>query len=418
MQRRTLVLGGGFGGAQLARMLGERGATVVSPSTSMLYTPLLAEVAAGAIEPRHVAVPLRQMCPHADLVLGRATGIDEGARTVEVETERGATELRYDRLVVALGAVPRLMPVPGLVEHGLGFKTLGDAIALRDHVLRRLEAADSDPAGAERHLTFVFVGAGYAGVEACAEMLDLVAGALPHYPRLARLRQRWVLVNAGDRILPETPRPLGDYAARQLEARGVEIRGGVKLAAVDARSATLSDGTRVPSETVVWTAGVRPHPLVAELGLPLHDDGRIAVDPFLRVEGRSDVWALGDCAHVPNETTPGAADPPTCQHALRQARRLARNLSGRPAPYRYRSRGQAATLGRDRGIAAIGPMRLRGRPAGLMTRAMHVAQLPLRSRRLRVLADGTLSMAFNRDMVELGMLDRTLERTVSKGARA
>jgi NADH dehydrogenase len=178
----------------------------------------------------------------------------------------------------------------------------------------------------------------------------------------------------------------------------------VKLAAVDARSATLSDGTRVPAETVVWTAGVRPHPLVADLGLPLHEDGRVEVDRYLRVRGRSDIWALGDCAHVPNEATPRAADPPTCQHALRQARRLVRNLGGAAAPYRYRSLGQAATLGRDRGIVAAGPLRLRGAPAGLLTRAMHVAQLPLRSRRLRVLADGTMSMAFSRDMVELGMV--------------
>jgi NADH dehydrogenase len=192
----------------------------------------------------------------------------------------------------------------------------------------------------------------------------------------------------------------------------------VKLTAVDARSATLSDGTRVPSETVVWTAGVRPHPLVAELGVPLREDGRVAVDPYLQVEGRTDVWALGDCAHVPNETTPGAADPPTCQHALRQARRLTKNLTGRPAPYRYRSRGQAATLGRDRGIVAAGPLRLRGPVAGLLTRAMHITQIPLRSRRLRVLADGTLSMAFSRDMVELGMLDLTLEPATAKGAQA
>jgi NADH dehydrogenase len=411
LNRRTVVLGGGFGGAYVARLLGERGATIVSPSTSMLYTPLLAEVAAGAIEPRHVAVPLREMCPHADLVLGRAIGVDQATRTVEVETDRGTSAVRYERLVIALGAVPRVMPVPGLAEHALGFKSLGDAIALRDHVLHRLEHADADPDGRERHLGFVFVGAGYAGVEACAEVLDLVDAALRHYPRLAGIRPRWVLVNSGERILPEAPARLGEYAARQLAQRGVEIRTGVKLAAVDGRSATLSDGTRIPAETVVWTAGVRPHPLVAQLGLPLAEDGRVEVDPFLRVRGRSDVWALGDCAHVPNEAVRRAADPPTCQHALRQARRLARNLSGSPRPYAYRTRGQAATLGRDRGIVAAGPLRLRGAPAGLLTRAMHLTQLPLRSRRLRVLADGALSMAFSRDMVELGMVQ-------PKGVRA
>jgi len=403
----VLVVGGGFAGAYVARLLGRRGATIVSPENFMLYTPMLPEAASGTLEPRHVVVPLRQMCPHAELLLARVTAIDEEERLVTIERpDAGADQLRYEQLVVALGAVARSLPVPGLAEHALGFKDLADAIHLRNHVLRELEAADAalDDTRVAEHLSFVFVGAGYAGVEALAELSDLVADALRWYPRLRDAPQRWVLVDAAAKILPEIPTRLGEYAARELARRGVEIRTSTTLESLAAGEATLSDGDCIPTHTLVWTAGVRAHPLLSELGLPLDDRGRVRVDRFLRVEGREQVWALGDCAAVPNGATPDHVDPPTCQHALRQARRLAKNLSGTPQPYAYRMLGQVATLGRYKGIADVMGVRFRGFPGWFVTRSYHLFQLPLLSRKLRVVVDWTTSLFFRRDIAELSLL--------------
>jgi NADH dehydrogenase len=403
----VLVAGGGFAGAYVARLLGRRGATIVSPQNFMLFTPMLPEAASGTLEPRHVVVPLRQMCPHAELILGRMTVLDEGRCLVTIETpEAGTHEVRYDQLVLALGAVARTLPIPGLAEHALGFKDLADAINLRNHVLRELEAADAelDPARAATHLTFVFVGAGYAGVEALGELSDLVADALRWYPRLRGVPQRWVLVDAAPKILPEVPSRLGDYAARELQRRGVDIRVSTTLEVLTAETASLSDGERIDTHTVVWTAGVRANPLLGGLGLPLDERGRVRVDPVLRVVERESVWALGDCAAVPNGATPGLVDPPTSQHALRQARRLARNLRGAPQPYAYRMLGQVATLGRYKGIADILGVRFRGFPGWFLTRSYHLLQLPLLSRKLRVVVDWTTSLFFRRDIAELSVL--------------
>jgi NADH dehydrogenase len=402
----TLVIGGGFAGSYVARLLGRRGATIVSPENFMLYTPMLPEAASGTLEPRHVVVPLRVMCRYAELLLGHARTLDEERRIVGVETETGRFDVGYENLVVALGAVPRTLPIDGLAKYGLGFKNLADAIHLRNHVLRRLEAADAvdDAELAAEHLTFVFVGAGYAGVEALAELSDLVRDALRYYPNLHTVAQRWVLVDAAPKILPEIPTRLGDYAARQLAARGVDIRVSTTLESVTERSATLSDGSAIPTRTLVWTAGVRANPLLGELGLPLDERGRLVVDPTLRVEGRERIWALGDCARVPNGAAGGEPDPPTSQHALRQARRLAKNLRGEPRPYRYRMLGQVATLGQHKGIAEVLGLRLRGFLGWFVTRTYHLYQLPLLTRKLRVVTDWTVSLFFRRDIVELSML--------------
>ena len=259
----------------MARLLGKRGVetTIVCPENFMLFTPLLPEAASGTLEPRHIVVPLRMMCPRSELLLGRATALDQERRAVTVETQDASLEVAYERLVIALGAISRALPIPGLAEHGHGFKDLADAIALRNHVLRQLELADAgqDAGAARRHLTFVFVGAGYAGVEALAELSDLVRDALRYYPRLREIAPRWMLVDAAPSILPEIPTKLGEYAARELTGRGVEIRVGTTLEALDADGALLSDGERVETNTLVWTAGVRANPLLAELGLPLDD---------------------------------------------------------------------------------------------------------------------------------------------------
>ena len=401
----VLVMGGGFAGAYVARELGGRGATVVSKENFMLYTPLLPEAASGTLEPRHCVVPLRVMCPHAELILGSVNAVDLEARTVAVETDEGPQTVGWRELVLALGAVPRTLPIPGLSEHALSFKSLADAINLRNHVLHQLEAADAalDEAERARRLTFVFVGAGYAGVEALAELSDLAEDALRYYPRLRATRRRWVLVDAAPRILPEIPPPLGDYAAAELRSREVEVHVETTLVSVSAGEAVLGDGTRVPTNTLVWTAGVAPNPLVREWSLPLDERGRVEVDELLRVRGHEHVWALGDCARVPN-TRSDRPDPPTCQHALRQARRLARNLVGPPEPYGYRMLGQVATLGRHKGIAEVLGLRLRGFLGWWVTRSYHLYQLPLAQRKARVVVDWTVSLFFRRDIAELGQL--------------
>ena len=402
----TLILGGGFAGSYVARSLGKHGATIVSPENYMLYTPMLPEAASGTLEPRHVVVPLRQMCRHSELLLGKAKALDAPRRRVQVQAGERVFWVGYSNLVVALGAIVRALPIPGLAQHALGFKSLADAIHLRNHVLGRLEeaAADPNPAHRRRELTFVFVGAGYAGVEALAELSDLVRDALRFYPDLRDIPQQWVLVDAAPQILPEIPTRLGEYAARLLTRRGVDIRTETTLEEVEPHAARLSDGDEILTSTVVWTAGVRAHPLLDELGLPTEERGRVSVDETLRVTGMSGVWALGDCAAVPNLATPERLDPPTSQHALRQARRLAKNIRGDVRPYRYRMLGEVATLGRYKGIADVLGVRLRGFLGWWVTRTYHLYQLPLLSRKLRVVTDWTVALFFRRDIAQLGSL--------------
>ena len=401
----VLVVGGGFAGGYVARELGKRGATVVSKENFMLYTPLLPEAASGTLEPRHCVVPLREMCPHAELILGAVTALDLDARSAAVETDEGTQTVAWRELVLALGAVPRTLPVPGLSEHALSFKSLADAIYLRNHVLHQLETADAalDEEERSRRLTFVFVGAGYAGVEALAELSDLAEDALRYYPRLRSTPRRWVLVDAAPRILPEIPPPLGDYAATELRKRGIEIHVDTTLDSVSDGSAVLGNGTQIATNTVVWTAGVAPNPALREWPLPLDEKGRVEVDELLRVRGHEHVWALGDCALVPNSRS-DRPDPPTCQHALRQARRLAKNLTGPPEPYGYRMLGQVATLGRHKGIAEVLGLRLRGFLGWWVTRSYHLYQLPLAQRKVRVVVDWTVALFFRRDIAELGQL--------------
>ena len=401
-----MVVGGGYAGSYVARCLGKRGATIVSLQNSMLFTPLLPEAASGTLEPRHVVVPLRVMCPHADLVLGRATELDFARGRVQVETLEGQLNIGYRDLVVAVGSISRALPIPGLADHALGFKDLADAIHLRNHVLQRLEAADvaANETHRQRELTFLFVGAGYAGVEALAELADLVRDAIRFYPGLRQATQRWILADAAPKILPEIPTRLGEYAAKQLVKRGVEIHVNTTLESVEPGAATLSDGDRILTHTVVWTAGVKASPVLSRFGLPLDERGRVKVDELLRVEGHEHVWALGDDAAVPNAATPGEVDPPTSQHALRQARRLAKNLAGDRTPYHYRMLGQVATLGRYKGIADVLGLRFTGFFGWFITRTYHLYQLPLFSRKLRVVADWTTSLFFRRDIAELSML--------------
>ncbi len=410
----VLVVGGGFGGASVARLLGRRGATVVNTQNSMLFTPMLPEVAAGVIEVRNAMTPLAMMCPSAEVIPGRVTDLDLGGRSARVHTDGGLNlGIDYDHLVIAVGAVPRTFPIPGLIEHAVGCTTVLDALYLRNQLLRLLaEAAiEPDPERRSGLLTFVFIGGGYAGVEALAELHHLAEDALRYHPTLRGVPQRWVLVDAAPKILAEIPSELGRYVNDLLVQRGVDMRLNTRLEKVVDGRVTLSDGTEMDTGLLAWTAGIKADPIVAHFGLPLDERGRVRVGPTLQVDGYDEVWALGDCASVPNAATPGRVDPPTSQHALRQARRLTANLvaiqeGGTPRPYRFRSLGQVATLGRSEGIADLRGVRLSGWPGWLAARGVHLMQVPGASRRLGVLSDWILALLFHRNLVTLsGLVD-------------
>src|SRR5688572_5041593 len=291
MAWNVVIAGGGFGGAAAARCL-ERlmpkqsaRLILVNDVNFVLYTPFLPEAAAGTLEPRHVVTPLREVLDRFHLRLGAVTSHDPAARTVTMRTHDGDTEeLRYDALAIALGSVSRVLPVPGLDERAIGFKSLADAIWLRDHVIETLEQANTtdDAARREELLTYVFVGGGYAGLEALAELQDFAASAMDNYPKARLHGMRWILIEAKDRVLPEIDQSLADYAVRQLRARGIEVRLGTTIEEVSADSTRLSTGETVPTRTVVWTAGVAPHPSLRNLSLPLGDKGHVIVDDQLR----------------------------------------------------------------------------------------------------------------------------------------
>jgi NADH:ubiquinone reductase (H+-translocating) len=384
----------------------------VNDANFMLYTPLLPGAAAGTLEPRHVVVPLREQLHEAvDLRLGRIVSATPERNLLQVESLAGRIEdLAYDQLIVAVGSVSRTLPVPGLAEHALGFKSLPEAIALRNHVLRTLEHAETLEDGAARreYLTYVFVGAGYAGLEGLAELQDFVADILDLYPRCRVTGMRWILVEAGDRVMQEIPRKLADFAERELRGRGIEIRTHTTLDSVTERHAQLSDGERVPSRTLVWTAGVKPQPVVAKLGLPLDERGRIVSDRYMQVPGHDNVWAIGDCAAVPDPARKGQPCPPTAQHAIRQGRVVARNVAAALGPdgskrrFRYKTKGVFVDMGRREAVAMTAQIRWRGTPAWLLARSYHLAMMPGVGRRARLLVDWNIGLLFGRDTAELG----------------
>jgi NADH:ubiquinone reductase (H+-translocating) len=415
---RIVIAGGGFGGFYAARALERidslRGSrvTLVNASNHLLYTPLLPGAAGATLDPRHLLVPLRAELRHTDLLVGEVTGLDSGRRELAVQRVDGARlALGYDHLLIALGSISRALPVPGLTEHAIGLKSLGDATALRNRLLGCLDVAESlddDQLRAE-YLGFVFVGAGYAGLEGLAELQDFATQAIELYPRCRAHGMRWLLVEARERIVPEVPPSLSAFAARQLVERGIEIKTGATLREMDARGATLSDGERIAARTVVWTAGVRPAPAVAALGLALDAGGRIVVDERLRVHAQPGVWAIGDCAAVPDPARPGDACPPTAQHAIRQGRLAARNVAaelsgGRTRPFRYRSAGVVAELGHRKAVAITLGVRWRGLPAWVIARTYHLLLMPGVGRKLRLFLDWNVALLFGRDVSAPGPL--------------
>jgi NADH dehydrogenase len=414
---RIVIAGGGFGGLYAARTL-ERvlpahaaRITLVNDVNFMLYTPLLPGAAAGTLEPRHVVVPLREELDHTDLRLGRVTGADPRRSCLDVASLEGHVEqIPYDHLIVALGSVSRTLPIPGLAEHAIGFKTLSEAIALRNRLLLTLEYAETieDPGAREAYLTYVFVGGGYAGLEGLAELQDFAADVLDLYPRCRVQGLRFLLVEARDRVMQEIDAGLADFAVRELRGRGIEFRTSTTVESLTDRSVTLSGGETIPTRTLAWTAGVKPHPVVARLGLPLRE-GRIEVDRFMQVAGHDNVWAIGDAAAVPDPARKGEPCPPTAQHALRQGRRVARNVAaalgnGRSRPFRYRTLGVFVDLGRHQAVASTLGIRWRGFPAWFLARTYHLLAMPGVKRRLRLVVDWTVDLMFPRDASELGQL--------------
>src|SRR5215207_309114 len=417
-----LVVGGGYVGLYTALRLqkklsrGRAEIVVVDPQPHMTYQPFLPEAAAGSVEPRHVVVPLRRTLNRCRVITGALTSLTHAERRARIAPVEGTSfDISYDVLVMAAGSVARTLPIPGLAEHGIGFKTVGEAIYLRNHVLARLDAASStdDPAVRTRALTFTFVGGGYAGIEAFAELEDMARYAIEHYyPRLSPADMRWVLVEATGRILPEVDLDMGAWTVRPLTERGMDVRLNTRLESVSAEGMVkLSDGQEFPTETLVWTAGTKPNPMLAETDLPVDSRGRVECEATLQVKGMPDAWAAGDLAAVPDLTKddPGATTAPNAQHAVRQARRLADNIvavlaGAEPVAYRHEYAGSVASLGLHKGVAQVYGVKLKGWPAWFMHRSYHVSRVPTFNRKARVVADWTMASLFRREVISLGQL--------------
>jgi NADH:ubiquinone reductase (H+-translocating) len=415
----VVIVGGGFGGAFAARELERRlrhreeRVLLVAPDNFLLFSPLLPEAASGTIEPRHSVIPLREFLRRTDLVAGSIDSLDIGARTAVVVDHAGnRTSITYRSVIISPGSAPVVFPIPGLVEHAVGFKNLADAIWLRNRVLAQLEAANAATEAPRRraHLTFTFIGGGYAGVEALAELESLACDALRMYPKLTTRDMRWVLIEAQSSLLPGLEPTLARYTERVLRKRNIEVYTESRLASCVDGVVTLDrpDVAPYPSETIVWTAGQRPSSFVAELGLPLDDRGRVVVDEYLAAPGLSATFVIGDAAAVPDPD--GGICPATAQHALRQGRVAARNAAadlgvGERTPFRYRNRGLAVTLGRWRGTAQVKKISFTGPLAWWMGRSYHLLMIPGLSRKARVVTDWTLSLLFPRDVSQLGSFE-------------
>jgi NADH:ubiquinone reductase (H+-translocating) len=414
---RVLLAGGGYVGLYTALELekrlepGEADIVLVNPENYMVYQPLLPEVASGTLEPRHAVVPLRTALRRTQVLSGHLSGMDPTARTATIERPGDdAFQLSYDHAVIGIGSMTRVLPVPGLAEASVGFKTIAEAIHLRNHVLHRLETAEAsrDADVRRRALTFVFVGGGYTGVEALAELEDMAQSACRWFPTISPDEMRWILVEATDRILPTVSAELGRYALRVLRSRGIEVLLETTLESVEDGVLTLSSGEEIAADTLVWVTGVTPHPLVAELGLPVDDQGLVQVEETLQVRGVEGVWAAGDNAAVPDGA--GGFHPPTAQHAQREGTRIGANIAaqlrgGTAVAFRYDSPGEMITLGHRKGVATMFGRQMRGFPIWVLRRLYYVAQVPTAKRKLRILLDWMVDLPFPRDVVGLGSLE-------------
>jgi NADH dehydrogenase len=411
---RIVIVGAGFAGFHAARTLsrlarGRADITVVNPTDYFLYLPLLPEVAAGILEPRRVSVSLAGSLPGVRLLLGQVEGLDLDNRVVRYfDEEDGHHEVGYDRLVIAAGSVNKLLPVPGVAEHAHGFRGLPEALYLRDHMIRQIElaAVEDDPAECAARCTFVVVGAGYTGSEVAAQGV-LCTEALARQHTLAHaLQPRWLLVDVANRVLPGLSERMSRVTHEVLTERGVEVCLGTSVKEATADGVTLSDGRQVPTRSLIWCVGVRPDPLVADLGLELRE-GRVRVDEYLTVPGRPEVYAVGDAAAVPDLTRPGTITPMTAQHAQRQGARAAHNIaasygSGRRRPYKHRDLGFVVDLGGMDAAAEPLHVPLSGLPGKVVTRGYHLLSMP--GNRIRVAADWALDTVLTRQAVQLGLV--------------
>ncbi|MER5972559.1 NAD(P)/FAD-dependent oxidoreductase [Streptomyces sp. NPDC002055] len=412
---RIVIVGAGFAGFHTARTLSRlaRGAAeivLVNPTDYFLYVPLLPEVATGILEPRRISVPLVAALPDVRLVLGAADRVDlDGRRVGVTDPEGGHREVGYDRLVLAAGSVNKLLPVPGVTEHAHGFRGMPEALYLRDHLTRQIELAGAaeDPRERDARTTFVVVGAGYTGTEVAANGKLFTDELARQHPRLRDgPPPAWLLLDLAPRVLPELAEHMSATATRVLTGRGVELGTGTSVAEATEEGVRLTDGRFVPSRTLVWCVGVRPDPLVAELGLPT-EKGRLVVDEYLTVPGRPEVFACGDAAAVPDLTRPGDITPMTAQHAERQGRRAAHNIAasfghGERRPYEHRDLGFVVDLGGFQAAANPLGLRLAGPLAKTVTRGYHLLAMP--GNRLRVGADWLLDAALPRQAVQLGLV--------------
>ncbi|MFD5318356.1 NAD(P)/FAD-dependent oxidoreductase [Streptomyces sp. NPDC127098] len=429
---RILVVGGGYVGMYAARRIlkkmryGEATVTVVDPRSYMTYQPFLPEAAAGSISPRHVVVPLRRVLPKAEVLTGRVTSIDQDRKVASVAPLVGQPyEVPFDYLVVALGAVSRTFPIPGLAEQGIGMKGVEEAIGLRNHVLEQLDKADSttDEEVRRKALTFVFVGGGFAGAETIGEVEDMARDATKYYPTIKREDMRFVLVDVADRILPEVGPKLGEWGLEHLKARGIEVHLKTSVKSCVDGHVELSNDVTADSNTIVWTAGVKPNPALARYGLPLGPRGHVDTQPTLQVVGTDYIWSAGDNAQVPDLAARAAGVenawcPPNAQHALRQAKVLGDNvisgMRGFPQKeYKHASMGAVAGLGLRKGVAMIKlgklTFRFRGRLGWYLHRGYHGMAVPTWNRKIRVFADWTLALFLKREVVSLGAVEHPRE---------
>jgi NADH dehydrogenase len=413
----VLVIGGGFGGATFAREFerltsgGERKVVLVTPQNFLLFAPMLPEAASGTIEPRHCVIPLREMLDRTTVLVGEIAELDPQRRKAVAVDEAGRRhEIGFRATLVSPGSVPHTFPIPGL-ENAVGFKTLADAIWLRNRVLHQLELAASITDHDERReaLTFTFVGGGYAGVEALAELESLARDAVKRYPTITAADIRWVLIEAADSLLPGLDERLASFSERNLRRRGIEVYLGSRMTSCLDRFVVMNgddaDGYR--AGTIVWTAGQRPDPIVTEWGLPLTDRGEVRVDATMAVEGLPGVFAVGDIASVPDVN--GIVAPNTAQHALREAKLAAANVlahldNGEPEQFDYKNKGLAVTLGKWQGTAQVKRFTFTGPLAWWMGRSYHLLMLPGLGRKARVVFDWTIGLFFKRDIAQLGEL--------------
>jgi NADH:ubiquinone reductase (H+-translocating) len=373
---------------------------------------LLPEVAAGVLDPRRVTVSIPGTVPRVELLLGSAHRVDlDEHRVSYLDADRRPASLDYDRLLLTTGSVNKLLPIPGVAEYAHGFRSIAEALYLRDHLIRQIELADGaqDPGERDARLTFVVVGAGYTGTEVAAQGVLMTTELAGKHPRLAGHRSRWLLVDTADRVLPGLGRNLSTTADRVLRGRGVEIRLGVSVAEAMADGIRLSDGTRIATRSLIWCVGVRPEPLVQGMGLEVRQ-GRLVVDEYLSVPGQPDVWACGDVAAVPDLTRPGEITPMTAQHAQRQGKRAARNIAagfghGTRRPYKHHDLGFVVDLGGWQAAANPLNVPLSGLPAKTVTRAYHLLSLP--GNRGRTAADWVTEAVLPRQAVQLGLVQST-----------